>query len=365
MYALVTSGPGVGFSSYAYMFVISLRTGAIVDEFKFKHQVYDQSTKGFTGAFVTPDDYLWVTTEAEILKFQLNPLRLIDRITKPIFNDLHFIYADLSTDKILICNTGLDAIEELNCDLDYIGTIRLVRGFRYLIQAAKALVISKPRRKLRNFWLRLQRNAKPRTEILWAEDMRYKHLNEANLLTELTKIFLPQQLYRTGIDLRYILFRPHILHPNFIWKINNRYLVTLKNTGEVVALKDGSSVLRGLVGPHDGLLREDIYLITQSGSGLLSYLDGIKTVKDLKGEYLEHIQVCDPNEGFIRGVDLFDDKIAVTAVSKRREITDNRPAYLSVVKLHNKQLLREIKIPHKYGTNPFSVLNVTSQYDDK
>lgn len=362
MYALITIGSGVEFSTHAYLIVLDLNTGYILEEFKYRHQVYDRSTKGFTGAVIAADNTLWVTTEAEVLHFRLNPLRIIKRVTKPIFNDLHFVFADSDRSRILICNTGLDSVEEFDFGFNYIRTIRLVQGSKYFGQAAKVIMGAKPRRKLRDLWLKLKRKTSPQNEKLWAEDRRYKHLTESIFLTDITKILFPSRLYHSDIDLRYVLFRPHILHPNHIWKIGEQYLVTLKNTGEVITLKERQTVLADLDSPHDGILRESTYMITQSGSGSLSYINSVDAVCDLKRQQLQHVQVCDPKEGFLRGVDLLSDKLAVVAVSKRREISDDRPAYLSLIDLERNQLIGETNIPQKYGTNPFSIIDVTSYY---
>jgi len=362
-YGLITIGGGHKFSPYANLLVMNLATGQVVEEFKLKHQVYEQSTKGFTGGHIATDGTLWVTTEAEILQFRLNPLELLQRVSYRYLNDVHHLYVDSECNRILVCNTGLDAIEVYSMNFDHIQSISLTQNRKYLKRAIKSLLINKPRRRLRDFLLRSNRMFRSHIEELWAEDMRYKHLTDNVLLADIYKAFWPGQLYRSKRDLRYVVFRPHILHPNFTWKVGNNYLITLKNTGEVITLENHVTLISGLKAPHDGILSHSTYLLTEAGGGWLSYSRPVNSVDDLCNAQLQRIQVCNPKEGFIRGVDLLSEDKAVAAISKRREITDNRPAYLSLIDLGREQCSARVNLPLKYGTNPFSILDVTKFYN--
>lgn len=150
--------------------------------------------------------------------------------------------------------------------------------------------------------------------------------------------------------------RPHLYHPNFIEKIGNKYLVTLKNTGEVIDLASRQVIVSGLLGPHDGILRRGIYLLTESGRGVLKFAKNITSIEDLKTANFIDIDICPPNKGFVRGVDLLTDDVAIVAVSKRREIKDNQASWIALVDLEKCSIIKKIDIPLEYGTNPFSVV---------
>lgn len=360
-YVLVTLGSGVSFSEYAYIIVVDIESSQIVDTYEAKHQVYESSTKGFTGAHISQDE-LFVTTEAELLSFSVNPLKLKKRETFTFLNDVHGVYFDSTQKKIFVCNTGLDSVEVFNNKLTHVDSINLTCNKKYFAKFIKNLFIDKPRRKLRDCLLKLSKLAPQNNNDLWTEDIRYKHLIQGKFIYNFYKFFIPQKLYEVDKDLRFVLFRPHILHPNFIEKLDNDYLVTLKNTGEVVSLKDKQTILKDLKAPHDGIIKNSCFLITQAGSGFLSYSDKIFTINDLKQCRLKDIQVCNPDEGFIRGVDMLSESKVVVAISKRREISDDRPAYLAIIDLNKEKIIKTINIPQYYGTNPFTVINVSNYY---
>jgi hypothetical protein len=223
--------------------------------------------------------------------------------------------------------------------------------------------LRKPLRRFRDYLFKLRRAAQPSRVRMWSEDMRYKHLTESIFLVDLRKILFPKELYQSGDDLRYVAFRPHIVHPNYIGRVGHEYLVTLHHSGQIVTLEGMEVVLSGLQGPHDGVLRGTTYLLTQAGTGMLSFRRSVESVEDLRHASLDHIEVCDPRRGFLRGVDLCSEDTALVAVSKRRELSDGRPAYLSLVELSSGRHLRSIAIPQEYGTNPFSVVDVTRYYN--
>ncbi len=360
-YVLVTIGAGTYFSEYAHLFVLDLARNRVVEDFEWRNQIYKQSTKGFLGAFPAKDNTLWITTEAEIFHFSVKPLRVLKRYSCSFFNDVHFAFFDNSEEQLIVCNTGMDAIEYFKDDFTHLRSVPLVQTFNYVDRCLKSILYNKPKRRWRDFILRLK-NRSTTNDDLFSEDMRYKNLTEDFWLADLYKAFYPGKLYDHSRDSRYILFRPHILHPNFICKIDSQYLVTLKNTGEVVSLTTGEKIITGLRGPHDGLLKQNIFILTEAGNGALTYCSGIETLNNLKSAGLTRIKVCDPREGFLRGVDLVSEHVAVAAVSKRREVSDDKPAYLLTVDLHSQQVTSKIEIDARYGTNPFSVVDVTAQY---
>jgi hypothetical protein len=356
-------GAGTYFSKYAYLIVVNLVQGEVVEEFKLRHQIYEESTKGFTGASLDRQNgTLWVTTEAEIFELSLNPIRVIKRTTKPFLNDVHHVYVDDSSKEIFVSNTGLDTVEIFDLNLNHKKSVSLLKKWRYLKTGFKQFFFKKTRRKIKNFLLKLKRFSLFKAEKFWQEDMRYKHLSKNIFLADFYKLFFPNVFYSNKFDLRYTIFRPHILHPNHIFKIGNQYLVTLKNTGEVVDLDTKEVVLSNLKGVHDGILKKGLYILTQADLGYLSYCIHTEEDIDFSNKKLLDIEVCSPKEGFVRGVDLFEDNIVAVTVSKRREIGDDSPAYIALFNLDNQRFLNRFEIPLKYGTNPYSILDVTEKY---
>jgi len=353
-------GSGVCFSRFAHLCVWNLAKGAIVETHRYRHRIYEQSTKGFTGISRDSNGRFLINSEAEVMEFTLNPITRTHYFTAPYLNDVHFSLHDEGTNRIVVCNSGLDAIEIFDTDYVHLESIPLCKVTDCLTRYVTA-TLARHKRKARDICLaRKHRNAAP---DLFTEDMRYKNLSESVLFANTRKMFFPGSLYRSEYDLRYVIFRPHLMHPNFLCRIGDELLVTLKNTGKIVSLRDGGTVLSGLRGPHDGILRAGIYLLTEADSGTVLFATGVESASDLKICRMQTVQVCDPAKGFLRGVDLLDDDTAVAAVSKRREIgNDADAAWFAVIDLVSKSIIDRFDIPREFGTNPFSVVNVSDIY---
>ena len=353
-------GSGVSFSPFAHLCVWNLAKGAVVETHGYRHRIYEQSTKGFTGISRDSNGKFLVNSEAEVMEFTLNPITRTHYFTAPYLNDVHFSLHDERANRIVVCNSGLDAIEVFDTDYVHVESIPLCRLTGCLTRYVTA-TLARYKRKVRDICLTWKhRNA---ASDFFAEDMRYKNLSESVLFANTRKMLFPESLYRGEYDLRYVMFRPHLMHPNFLCRIGDELLVTLKNTGKVVSLRDGGTVLSGLRGPHDGILRTGTYLLTEADSGTVLFATGVESVSDLKTRRMQAVRVCDPAGGFLRGVDLLDDDTAVAAVSKRREIgNDAGAAWFAVIDLANRSITDRFDIPREFGTNPFSVVNVSDFY---
>jgi len=358
---LISIGAGTFFSNEKYLLVINIDDGSIFDTFSKKHQVYNESTKGFTGISLSKNNAVWICSEAELYKFDLNPISYNNYYTDKIFNDVHYCFYDDNENKLFVCNTGLDSVEEFNQNFNHVKSYNLVRK-KYFFKTIKSIISGYYRQYKHRKSISDIDNNNQTTEKLFYEDIRYKNLKYADPFNTFKKFFCPSFFYNKKDDLRFYLFRPHILHPNFICKIQDNILITLKNTGSVIDLKTGKTIISNLSGPHDGILKNNIYLITESGKGNLLYSKDIYSIKDLQEKPFETIQVCDPKKGFVRGVDLIDNNTAVVAVSKRRDITDEKPAWVALVDLNSRTITKKIDIPVIYGTNPFSVIDISHLY---
>jgi hypothetical protein len=67
--------------------------------------------KGFTGACWLDGDTLLVCSFNAVHRIDVRTWRETGRLTQPDFNDLHHVAIDAATRHVLVCNTGLDAVE--------------------------------------------------------------------------------------------------------------------------------------------------------------------------------------------------------------------------------------------------------------
>lgn len=340
----VTIGGGTFFDPCMRIISIQLDNGDIRVAFSTTNKVYGESTKGFTG--ISPDRGGFIaTTEAEIFRFD-NSFKIKNRITLPFLNDAHHIFWNHRDGRYYVANTGLDTVEVLNQEFGLEEVALLVSPRDYI------RCIKHTRTRLRRY---ITGGTSKRCSLT-LEDIRYKNLSDDIFLPSLQKALWHNRFRFQPKDFRYSLLRPHVVHPNHISQIQADLIVTLKNPGEIRSLWSNEVLVSDLAGPHDGFLRNGFFLITESGTGALKYARHISTVSDLKKASYESTAVCDPRQGFLRGVDMINDRFAVAAVSKRREISDSNPAWLAIIDLSRNQVVKTIDIPQHLGTNPFSVL---------
>lgn len=78
-------------------------------------------TKGFTGAGWLDDTTLLVCSFNAVHRVDTASWRETGRLTQPDFNDLHHVSYDAESEHILVCNTGLDAIEVFDAGGRFVG----------------------------------------------------------------------------------------------------------------------------------------------------------------------------------------------------------------------------------------------------
>lgn len=83
--------------------------------------------KGFTGAAWNGDSILVCSFNA-VWRFD-RAWRCTGRIHQPDFNDLHGVCVDARSDRIVVANTGLDAIEVFSLDARFRGRVALSPGW--------------------------------------------------------------------------------------------------------------------------------------------------------------------------------------------------------------------------------------------
>ena len=126
VYLLLTLGPGTVSAETAFIIVIEWPSWRIVDAVKRKSQLYETTPVGFAGASLDADE-VFVTTEAEVLRFGLSPLRVRQITTNTFLNAVHHV---VSTKRgIVVVNTGLDCLELFDRQFKHQGTILLTPLF--------------------------------------------------------------------------------------------------------------------------------------------------------------------------------------------------------------------------------------------
>ncbi|MFQ5584778.1 MAG: hypothetical protein ACE5GL_10120, partial [Calditrichia bacterium] len=128
MKILLTCGPGLEPSENAYMIVVDWKTKEIVDQAEMKHDYYSESHKGFSGGALN-GRHLLVTSETELFKYKLNPLKLVARTSSELFNDVHHVCEHGGF--YYVSNSGLDSIEVFDRNFKYHKTIPLIRKYGF------------------------------------------------------------------------------------------------------------------------------------------------------------------------------------------------------------------------------------------
>ncbi|WP_136987654.1 hypothetical protein [Synechococcus sp. N5] len=344
---LITIGGGCYFSSHMSLLSFDLDNEQFDIAFSKENNIYGESTKGFLGLVESPLGYL-ITSEAQI-HILSKSLLSSQSFTYKFLNDAHYTHWSDYHNKYFVANTGLDTIEVLDKDMRPNKSIHLLQQkdlFRILAQTASSI-------KQKIFPRDCSLTINPTLE-----DIRYKKLSKKIILPGLQKYFLPALFRARSIDFRFAFMRPHVVHPNYICEFDDDILVTLKNPGEVRSIYSKQILLKGLKGPHDGCLRNNTYLLTESSNGIVSWADNIHRSTDLKSANFKRVQVCDPKKGFLRGVELISDEHLLVAVSKRREVQDDQPAWLALINKKIGFVEKKYEIPYELGTNPFSILKI-------
>jgi len=344
MKLLLTLGPGLEPASEGHVLVLDWPTKRIVDEFCYRHQVYEKSHKGLAGASLR-DGRLLVAGECEALEFDLAPLRLVGSRSFPFLNDVHHLAA--SKGGIWICNTGLDCLEEFDTAWQLRRTHQLVGRFgRKPLQVLQLL-----KDDLRKSWRRMRGNYD-----------YYEHLTERPPFRNVMKLLSQNAYRRNGRDVRFSDFRPHVLHPNHVLPVGDDLWVTLWRTGEIVSLRQGVVLAQGLGRPHDGFPAGDELYVTDCHRNRLIVHALDRDLPAIGARIAEKVVTGHVSEGFLRGVAVAGDLVFVGLTARRGALAEFRTGRVVAMDRKSLTVLDAWTVPTQYGLQVYSVVDVTSFY---
>lgn len=344
MKLILTLGPGLSTEPYGDLVVLDWETKSVVDEFRYEHRFYEKSHKGLAGGS-WQDGGLLIATEVEILKFDVAPLRFVKGHTSRVLNDVHHVAA--SADRIWICNTGLDCLEELDLDWEPLETHDLVRDFGRRPAGMARLA----RRSVTKSWNRFR----GRYEL-------YTHLTHRPWLPNVMKTIRPGLYHRRDIDLRVCDFRPHVLHPNHVLPMGDDVWVTLWQTGEVASLKHRRVLARDLGNPHDGIPAGDRFYVTDCLHNRLIVHHFDPETCTIGARCIDRILTEHRSEAFVRGVAVGDELIFVGMSVRRMAPPGFGSARIAALDRTTLKLVEEWTIPEKYGKQVFSLIDARCAY---
>lgn len=213
-------------------------------------------------------DKVVMTTQTEVLIYQLPDYQLIKRVSLSCFNDIH--HARLTDDNsLLVCVTGLDSVFEISLEGNVI-----------------------------NEWSSID-------EDIW-------------------------QRFELGKDYRQILTtKPHSAHPNFCFEYKGEKFVTRFMQKDAISLTSNKQFKIDVGGPHDGyVLGENVYFTTVNGFIVGFNLNSCKRIfiKDLNEMNENKMR----NLGWCRSLLMVNEHEAIVGFSRMR--TSKFSDYLSWVK---------------------------------
>ena len=205
-------------------------------------------------------DRLFLCTQTELLIVNVHDYSIAAHISHPWFNDVHHVRLT-SNDTLLVANTGLDMVMELNFDGELINQWG---------------VADTPT------WDRFDEN----------EDYR-----------------------------KIATTKPHESHPNFVFEYEGEYWVTRFSQRDAVCLNDTDNKISNISeeGIHDGVVYEDkIYFTSVDGKVMIHDL---KNKQQLAKVDLNTIDKSDYSLGWCRGISRLDEDNFVVGFSRLRETT--------------------------------------------
>lgn len=335
---VLTLGPGLSSAPYGDLVIFDWEERAVVDRYRFRHQVHAASHKGLAGASWS-GERLIVTTEAEVLEFETAPLRLVSVRSFPFFNDVHHVVR--TADRHWVCNTGLDAIEEFDRDWKWLKSHELVRPFGRSFSHLCELFSHDMLKSWRRWTGRYK---------------QYGHLGHRPAFRNLSKVVAYESFRRRYPELRHSDLRPHVLHPNHLLPVGDDLWVTLWRTGQIVSLKQQTVLASGLGHPHDGVFFDDEYYVTDCQSNRLLVFHGNRERGRLGDLKAERVITRSLWEGFLRGVYASGPFVYVGLTARRGARPIDQTA--RIVKLDRQTLdtLDTWTVPAEYGTGVFSIL---------
>ncbi len=341
---ILTCGPGIYESPYGDVLVLDWERKRIIDKFRFKHNVYESSHKGLAGASWRGDELL-VAAECELLELAVAPLRLKRTRSFPFLNDVHHLSA--CNGRIWVCNTGLDCIEVLDEQWRVVETHDLLGA---------------PLRRLRYSYTAAYDTVRRGYHTLRGWRRPYAHLSRRPLFRSTKKLLRTNAYRRKERELRFTLFRPHILHPNHVLPLDGDVWVTLCTTGEIVSLKTDKILTNGLGRAHDGIVAGNEHYVTDPKSNRLIVHEFDPTGPFLGKKKKEKIITASLGDGFLRGVAAVEDRVFVGLTVRRGPSGYCPRGRLVALDRTTLEPVDEWTLPEEYGTLIFSVLNGTHAY---
>ncbi len=345
MKILLTTGPGLWHEPRGYIVVVDMSSGRVLDCLEWFHTVHEVSHKGVAGAW-RDRGCVYAVTESEVLKVDLAPLRVAACATYRWANDLHHVC--LAHGALWVCNSGLECVDELHP-----GTLRPKRTWNLMESHGRSLkaFTRVTLTAIRRSWRRAT-----------GERNYYPHLRPCGRVPYYRKMLYPRRFLNCAQkqgDFRRADLRPHVLHPNHCYPYNGDVLVTVFGTGEVVGLRSGTVVARCLGRPHDGVVAEESLYVTDCSANVIRAvpLRGRRTSGQRVWQITSRMA-----EGFLRGLIVSEDHFWV-GLSARRGAPDHlQMARVIQVDRRTGRWVREWRLPRKYGTAVFSLIDVSDVY---
>lgn len=346
MKLLLTLGPGLQAAEHGDVVVLDWESKRIIDTHRHRLESYARSHKGLAGVSWQGDGRVLVAGEAELLELSVAPLRAIAVRSFDYLNDVHHLTQ--VGNRIYVCNTGLDCIEEFDADWNLLQTHNLVRRFG----RRPAKMIALLRHDLVKSWRRLR-----------TPPEYYDHLHCRPPFRNLVKLALPDRFRHGGADLRCYDLRPHVLHANFLRPAGDDLWITLWGTGEIVGLRSGRVLVEGLGHPHDGISHDDEFYVTDClQNRLLVYR--YEPEGPAIGALLRQRTITSRvEEGFLRGVEVMGDRIFVALTARRGAPPQFQAARIVALDRRTLEPLDEWSVPPMLGRLVFGLLDVSAAYE--
>ena len=345
MKLLLTCAPGLEPGKTAHLLVLDWESREIIDVTEIRHEIYETSHKGFAGGAVVGDKLI-VTTEVELLEFQLKPLKLLRRTSHPLLNDAHHVCAHQG--KYYVANAGMDSVEIFDQDFNHVESVLLYPKYGFDWRHIKRLI----RDDLRRWRQRKQGGYR-----------FYDHLNSRFPFKNVFKFFTPAFFHKRKKDVRFTDFRPHMLHPNHCESVGDDVWVTLWRTGAVMSMKTGRIIVRGLGRPHDGEIIGQQLMATDCTTNRLFSFDLSQPGPGATAGNRREKTITDSLEaGFLRGCTASEDHVYVGLTARRKT---EKWKFARVVQLDRKTLSvqDDWSMPEEYGKQIYSVIDVSAVYE--
>jgi len=256
------------------------------------------------------DNCLYTCTHSEIIFFDLDTFTVKNRFTHPLFNDLHHVVA-FADDKILFASTGIDHVGEFTQN-----TV-----------------------------------------------VKLKPVLESHSLKPIDKT----------IDYRNVSTKPHIAHPNHVFRLNGDLWATRFNQMDAVCINDLNKTIKIPSGkPHDGSIQDGRLFFTTVNGMVVSYdIHNMKTsnVYNISASYRTF------NPGWCRSLSVDGDYVYVGFSAFRwtyhlenmsfigncirtiaKKLSKNRPARIVKYDIRRKKIVDEMLFENGDISLIFSIL---------